>query len=109
LALLCQHGRAGTVTLKEVESRLSELNLAIPQALYGNLSMRLEQCGITRDNVYLHVRGHNLYDMIQHVGKILCHGTRISFTNDVLRFGWDEEPEYWQYQRLISDLRAILS
>ena len=99
----------GKALLKEVKSRLSELNLAIPQDLYGNLSMRLERCGITRDNVYLHVRGHNMYDMIQHIGIILCHGTRISFTNDVLQFGWDKEPEYWQYQRLISDLRAILS
>lgn len=70
---------------------------------------RMKQLGITEDNVYLHVRGHNLFDMIRSMGKILCHGINISFTKDVLLHEVNDDVAYWQIKKVKDDLHSILS
>lgn len=41
--------------------------------------------GINRDNVYLYVRGHCLYNSLVSVGKKLCEATGIDFEQNVLK------------------------
>ena len=35
--------------------------------------------GVNEQNAYLHVRGHNLFDLFAYIGNLLCRGTSISF------------------------------
>lgn len=37
--------------------------------------------GVNEQNAYLHVRGHNLFDLVSYIGDLLCRGTSISFRN----------------------------
>lgn len=98
----------GDGLLNEIRDKLSNLSLSIPPDDYKKTVAHLETLGITKENVYLHVRGHNLFDMIQRIGTILCHNTPIRFTSDVLMKGLDKTPTYWQLQCLEDDLRSIL-
>ena len=69
---------------------------------------KMKLLGITEDNVYLHVRGHNLFDMLQDIGRILCHGSKISFANDVLLSEVSASDTYWQLGKAENDLHSIL-
>lgn len=98
----------GEGLLNEISDKLSRLSLNIPPDDYHKAAERMAALGITKENVYLHVRGHNLFDMIQRIGTILCHDTSIKFTSDVLMKGLDKAPTYWQLQHLENDLISIL-
>lgn len=39
-------------------------------------------------------RGHNLFDLAQHIGTILCHNTTIKFTIDIPMKGLDKAPTF---------------
>lgn len=45
---------------------------------------RAAQAGMTPDNVYLHFRGHNIYDCVCHLGLLLCGCSRSQFEEEVL-------------------------
>ena len=65
-----------------------------------------EAKGLTKENTYLHVRGHNLYDLVVYVGKMFSRPLRISFEADVLKkatIGGD----YWEYKRIGQDLESF--
>lgn len=68
----------------------------------------LNALGITIENAYLHVRGHNLFDMVAYVGKLLCRNSQISFYNDILVKNIPEA-NYWELQRVDDDAQQILS
>ena len=62
--------------------------------------------GLTADNAYLHVRGHNIYDLVLYIGKRMTSSMRINFTEDVLK----EVPlsgNYWEYTEIEKDLKSI--
>lgn len=40
--------------------------------------------GLTPDNAYLHIQGHRLYDMIKHIGTLLCAGKGVAFKTEIL-------------------------
>lgn len=98
----------GQKLLSEIQARLDEKNLEYSEEKASMTAERLLKLGITENNVYLHVRGHNLFDMIRPIGIILCRGTRISFTKDILMQCPGRKASYWQLLKVQSDLRAIL-
>lgn len=98
----------GEGLLNEIRDKLSRLPLNIPPDDYHKAVVHITELGITKENVYLHVRGHNLFDMVQRIGTMLCHDTPIRFTSDVLKKGYDKAPTYWQLQHLENDLKSIL-
>ena len=61
---------------------------------------------VNEENVYLHVRGHNVFDLVAYIGDLLCRGTSVSFKNDVLM---NELPpqNYWQIKKVASDISEI--
>lgn len=69
---------------------------------------RMKLLGITEDNVYLHVRGHNLFKMLRSMGLILCHGSKVRFTKEVLQSELLVDDSYWQLEKVENDLRSIL-
>lgn len=52
----------------------------VPQEWYDKASRR----GLTPDNVYLHFRGHNIYDLVCHLGLVLCRCSHSQFEQEVL-------------------------
>ena len=62
--------------------------------------------GLSRDNAYLHVRGHNIYELTAYIGRMLSTPLRISFESDVMKnpsIGGD----YWEYAKIEEDLRSV--
>ena len=62
---------------------------------------------VNEQNAYLHVRGHNLFELVAYIGDLLCRGTSLSFKKDVLIN--DLPPQtYWQIQNITKDLSIII-
>lgn len=66
-----------------------------------------QSLNVNEQNAYLHIRGHNLFDLVAYIGNLLCHGTSVSFKNDVLM---NELPPqtYWQIKKVVSDISKIV-
>ena len=62
---------------------------------------------VNEENAYLHVRGHNVFDLVAYIGDLLCRGTSVSFKNDILM---NELPthDYWQIKKAASDINVTL-
>ena len=65
-------------------------------------------------NAYLHMRGHNVFDLVAYIGDLLCRGTFVSFNNDILTCELPPQT-YWQikptvrldiYKNLEIDVRS---
>lgn len=69
---------------------------------------RYASMGIVEGNAYLHVRGHNLYDLIKSIGHQLCSSHKIDFENKILNIAVPEEDLYWEIERVANDLHQIL-
>jgi hypothetical protein len=62
---------------------------------------------VNEQNAYLHIRGHNIFDLVSYIGSLLCRGTSVSFKNDVLMS--DLPPQtYWQIKKVAEDIATIL-
>lgn len=63
--------------------------------------------GLTPQNAYLHIQGHRLYDLVMHIGVILCHGTGVKFKTEILDSSTHTEG-YEEIDSVQSDLNTIL-
>ena len=63
--------------------------------------------GVNEQNAYLHVRGHNLFDLVSYIGDLLCRGTSISFRNDVLVYDLPSQ-NYWEIKKVACDIAGIV-
>jgi hypothetical protein len=62
---------------------------------------------VNEQNAYLHIRGHNLFDLVAYIGDLLCRGTSVSFKKDVLMN--DLPPQmYWQIKKVAEDIAVIV-
>ena len=64
--------------------------------------------GLTEDNAYLRVRGHNLYDLLKCMGHQLCSAQQVDFENQILNASVPSEGSYWEIYCSAGDLRHIL-
>ena len=62
---------------------------------------------VNEENAYLHVRGHNVFDLVAYIGDLLCRGTSVSFKNDVLMKELPPQ-DYWQIKKVASDIAEIV-
>ncbi len=61
---------------------------------------------VNEQNAYLHIRGHNLFELVAYIGKLLC-GTSVSFKEDVMMNNLPPQT-YWQIKRVAEDIAEIL-
>ena len=62
---------------------------------------------VNEQNAYLHIRGHNLLDLVAYIGDLLCNWPFGSFKKDVLLN--DLPPHnYWQIKKVVSDISEIV-
>ena len=67
------NGAAELAILKErVEHKLRFLNREFPYVEIEPIRQRLTDLGIGKDNVYLYIRGHNLFDVVVAIGRKVC-------------------------------------
>lgn len=52
---------------------------------YEAMTAEFEVKGVTKENAYLYVRGHNVYDMLNSIGSKLSEGKISNFENAVLK------------------------
>lgn len=62
---------------------------------------------LTPDNAYLHIQGHRLYDLISHIGKLLCAGKKLDFKSKILNAG-HQTSGYIEIEQVQADLSTIL-
>ncbi len=63
--------------------------------------------GITSDNAYMYMRGHNIYDFIESIGRTICKVRDVSFKRDVLNSNI-LTVGYREVEKIQEDLKAIL-
>lgn len=88
-ALLSQSGILGVIDFDAEEARYASI-------------------GLEEGNAYLHVRGHNLYDLIKSIGHQLCSSHKIDFENRILNMSVPEIDAYWEVEHAANDLQQIL-
>jgi len=80
---------------------LSDIDFVAEEARYSAM-------GLTEDNAYLRVRGHNLYDLLKCMGHQLCSAQQVDFENQILNASVPSEGSYWEIDCSAGDLRHIL-
>lgn len=73
-----------------------------------HLPIPIPVSGLTSENAYLHMQGHQLYNLIMHIGTILCRGKNVAFRSEILDTA-DQTSGYDEINSVQSDLRRILS
>ena len=67
------NGEAELAILNErVQHKLGVLNRDFPYADIDSIRHRLKDLGVRDDNVYLFIRGHNLFDVVVSIGRKVC-------------------------------------
>ena len=64
--------------------------------------------GLTPENAYLHIQGHQLYNLVVNIGTLLCKGKKIAFKSEVLDKGFPISG-YVEIDDVQSDLSTILN
>lgn len=96
----------GKGLLENIKNNLSKYaGMACNVDLDSDIEL-LNKLGIDKDNVYLHVRGHNLFDMVSYIGKLLVKRSNMSFYKDVLTA--NVPSGYWQISNVDNDINSIL-
>lgn len=62
---------------------------------------------VNEQNAYLHIRGHELFDLVSYISDLLCRGTSVSFKKDVLLYKLPLQ-NYWQIKKALSDISTIV-
>ena len=62
--------------------------------------------GLDKENAYLHVRGHNLYDLVVYIGKMYVHHQGFSFGRDVMK-NVLVDGDYWELAEIEKDIKSI--
>ncbi len=62
---------------------------------------------VNEQNAYLHIRGHNLFELVAYIGNLLCRGTSVSFKEDVMMNKLPPQT-YWQIKRVAEDIAEII-
>lgn len=70
----------GLDVINELHSRV-EIELTRLKGIYVNYDQEAEKnkyllLGLTEENAYLYIRGHNLYDLIAEMGEMLCNALK---------------------------------
>lgn len=68
-------------------------------------SIYCKTIGIDEQNAYLHTRGHEIYDLLCYVGKLVCKKFGISFERDILK--QNTSSQIWEMKRIETDLRSF--
>lgn len=92
----------------EVSTKIQELYERLGKP---DLTQEVDLCnrvGITVENAYLYIRGHNIYDLIASIGRSICKIQGVSFERDVLKSEFPTQG-YPEIDKARNDLIQILT
>lgn len=98
-ALLANISDLFTKLLDKHKTYIEKINLDEERKRYSAL-------GLTKDNAYLHIRGHNIFELLEYIGRQLCRPQRLKFKDDVLKRCLSSE-SYWEIEHIISDIKSL--
>lgn len=78
---------------------LASIDIAAAKAKYNKL-------GLNENNTYLHLRGHNIWSLINHIGNMLCRPYQINFKKQILLPSL-QLIGYWEIDKINADIRRI--
>ena len=82
------------------KSFFSSIDLPAAKAKYNVL-------GLNETNTYLHLRGHNVWGLVNHIGNMLCRPHRINFKQQVLLPSL-QLSGYWEMEKVVNNALQIL-
>lgn len=67
----------------------------------------LNSLGITVNNAYMHVRGHDIANLVEYIGNLFCkHIQGVSFKNNIY-YNINISAKYWELNNIISDINEL--
>lgn len=97
----------GKVLLARIEEKVNHLLESIGDLELEDEKRRLNELGIDETNAYLHIRGHNLFDLLKYIGLLLTKGSQVSFYKEILTKEVSVEA-YWEKDKIEADIKEIL-
>lgn len=67
---------------------------------------KYSKLGLNESNTCLHLRGHNLWCLLNHIGNMICRPFQINFQNSILLPSL-QSSGYWQIDRIQNDIRYM--
>ena len=101
----------GDGIIYKLNSKFSALQAELPIDYKINLEKESDYYrakGLSKENAYLRMRGHNLYGLVNTIGSHICKNTHIHFKNNVLKEKTASPSHYAEMDNLIKDVRQIL-
>lgn len=89
------HGEALLLRIKEDLEKAMNASLHLESFDYESLTSEFEEKGVFKENAYLYVRGHNVYNILKSLGNKMYEGMEEDFeqTNLLAPLSFDEYPE----------------
>ena len=78
----------------------ASIDLAAAKAKYSQL-------GLNEGNTYLHLRGHNIWSLLNHIGNMLCRPHQINFKQQILIPSL-QLSGYWEMDKIQDDIRKLI-
>lgn len=63
--------------------------------------------GLNENNIYLHLRGHNIWGLLNYIGNMICKPYQINFKQQILIPSL-QLTGYWQIEKIQDDIRKII-
>lgn len=98
----------GEALLAHIEENVNNLMENVEDAELDEEKRRLKLLGINETNAYLHIRGHNLFDLVKYMGVLLTKGSQVSFYKDILTKSLPTGT-YWEKNKIEADIKDILT
>lgn len=98
----------GQSIIDVIDSNIKEAmsNLSVDDSKLEQLIMFCETKGLNKDNAYLHIQGHAIYNLVSYIGSLLLRGTKKSFREILNDFS--SLVGYSEIDNVKSDLKSIL-
>lgn len=99
----------GEQLIQQIEQNLQRF---INKPLFASIDLSAAKAkynvlGLNETNTYLHLRGHNVWGLLNHIGNMLCRPHRINFKQQVLLPSL-KISGYWEVEKITNDALQIL-
>lgn len=93
--------------------KLNEGFASLQSALNYPINLKQEtahyaRLGLSKNNAYLRMRGHTLYNFINTIGNHVCKNTRVQFSSRILKIVDANQSRYTEMKNLRQDAGQIL-
>jgi len=92
---------------EELKTKLAELEKDLGKPDLKEVENQLKEMGVTSENAYMYMRGHEIYDLVRSIGAALGRGVVKDFEKEILQTNF-ATAVYPEAQKVKKDLTSIL-